>query len=132
MPTSEDARAHKGVLELLRLLVARALFALALKQLLWFVGPLHAAIKGPVRPAAHHQSVGELTPADVRIDLRARAERSASASGGWWRRASGGRRLAPVSREHASRAGLVEDGALPLGKMTHTTEAGFPSLGCRR
>ena len=48
-------------------------------------------------------------------------------SGGWWRD-SGGRRLTPVSREHASRAGLVEDGALPLGKMTHTTEAAFPSL----
>ena len=107
-------------------------FALALEQLLWFVGPLHAAIKGPMRPAAHHQPVGVLTPADIGVDLRVRAERSASASGGWWRRASGGWRLTPVSREHASRAGLIEDGALPLGKMTHTTEAGFPSLGSER
>ena len=86
-----------------------------------------AGIKGPMRPAAHHQSVGELTPRTSALSLRARAERSASVSGGWWR-ASGGRRLTPVSREHAPRAGLVEDGALPLGKMTHTTEAAFPSL----
>ena len=80
-----------------------------------------------MRPAAHHQSVGELTPRTSALSLRARADRSASVSGGWWR-ASGGRRLTPVSREHAPRAGVVEDGALPLGKMTHTTEAAFPSL----
>ena len=68
----------------------------------------------------------------VCIGLRARAERSASASG-WWVVAEGfcEQRLTPVSMAHASHAGLVEDGALPLGKMTHR-EACFLSLGSGR
>ena len=66
--------AGKGDLELLRLLVARAVYALALEQLLWFVGPLHTAIEAPVRPAAHHQSVGELTPTHVHRPASARRE----------------------------------------------------------